>query len=97
MKSTTEYLELLRNYKKQNAARYGISKMGIFGSVARGDQKEESDVDVYLEGEPQSLFTMARIKYELEDLFGCKVDIVRLRTTMNQFLKQRILQEGIYV
>lgn len=97
MKSTADYIELLRSYKNQEATKYGILRMGIFGSVARGEQKEGSDVDVYLEGEPQSLLTMVRIKNELEELFDCKVDLIRLRDRMNTFLKQRILEEGIYV
>lgn len=97
MKTTVDYIELLRKYKEQKAAGYGILRMGIFGSVARGEHQENSDVDIYLEGEPQSLLTMARIKGELETLLGCKVDLVRMRTRMNSFLKQRIIEEGIYV
>ena len=37
MLTTVEYLSLLREYMRKNAAKYGISRMGIFGSVARGD------------------------------------------------------------
>lgn len=97
MKTTSDYIKLLRSYKAQKATSYGIREMGIFGSVARGEQKEGSDIDIYIEGEAQSLFTMAHIKNELEELFGCKVDLIRLRDRMNSFLKQRILNEGIYV
>lgn len=42
MKTKTEYLELLRSYKQQMAERYGIIRLGIFGSVSRNEQKEES-------------------------------------------------------
>lgn len=97
MKTTADYIKLLRRYKAEKAAGYGIREMGIFGSVARGEQKDDSDIDIYIEGEAQGLFTMARIKNELEELFGCKVDLIRLRDRMNSFLKQRILKEGIYV
>ena len=97
MKTTADYIELLRRYKEQNAKNYGILSMGIFGSVARGEQKEGSDIDIYIEGEPQSLLTMAHIKGELETLFECKVDLIRLRERMNAFLKRRIMEEGIYV
>ena len=38
MKSTTEILELLRIYKAHSAAKYGVRRLGIFGSVARGEQ-----------------------------------------------------------
>lgn len=46
MKTTSEYIALLRKYMAENAHKYGIVRMGIFGSVARGEQTENSDVDV---------------------------------------------------
>lgn len=52
---------------------------------------------IYMEGEAQSLFTAARMKEELQELLGCKVDIVRLRERMNLLLRNRIEREGIYV
>lgn len=97
MKSTSEYITLLKQFKEANASKYGIIRLGLFGSVARGEQAEESDVDIYMEGEAQSLFTAARMKEELQELLGCKVDIVRLRERMNLLLRNRIEREGIYV
>ena len=49
MKTTSEYIALLRKYMAENAYKYGIMRMGIFGSVARGEQTAESDVDVCIE------------------------------------------------
>ena len=71
--------------------------MGIFGSVARGEQTEGSDVDVYLETTKPSLFALVHIKEELQNLFGCPVDLIRLREEMDRLLKSRIEKEGIYV
>lgn len=48
MKTVTEYISLLRDYMQKNAGKYGISRMGIFGSVARNEQTETSDVDIYI-------------------------------------------------
>lgn len=80
MKSTKEYIELLKEFKNKEAGHYAISRIGIFGSVARGEQTEESDVDVYVECPPMGLFSSWKLeKYILEQLFGCRVDIVRLR------------------
>lgn len=42
MKSTTEYINILRDYMAKNASKYSITRMGIFGSVARGEQTENS-------------------------------------------------------
>lgn len=81
----------------KQAAKYGILKMGVFGSVARGEQNEDSDVDVYIEGDIKGLFALAGIKNDLEDLLGCRVDIVRLRDRMDTFLRKRIQKEGVYV
>lgn len=97
MKTTAEYIALLRKYMQQSASRYGIVRMGIFGSVARQEQKECSDIDIYIEGELHGFFALSGIKGELEELLGCSVDLVRLRDKMDSFLKQRILKEGIYV
>lgn len=97
MRTTAEYIALLQDYMQKNAEKYGISRMGIFGSVARKEQTENSDVDVYIEGKLHGFFALAGIKKELEDLFGCPVDVVRLREKMDSFLRERILKEGIYV
>ena len=97
MKSTSECLTLLRGYMKKNASKYSITRMGIFGSVARGEQTEESDVDICLETSKPSMFALVHIKEELQDLFGCNVDIIRLREQMDSLLRNRIEKEGIYV
>lgn len=86
MKSTAEYLRLLGLYMRQNAAKYGITRMGIYGSVARGEQSP-----------PHTLFTLVHIKLELEALLDCPVDIVRSRERMDEYLKHEIQKEALYV
>ena len=90
MKTTSEYLQLLKQFKDSKAKSYGISKIGLFGSVARGEHKEGSDVDVCFEGVPKGLFAIGGIKVDLEQLFGCSVDVVRLREKMDSFFKEQI-------
>ena len=97
MKTRTEILQLLKRYKPTAQKKYGMTKIGIFGSVARGEQKEDSDVDVCYEGEAPSFITLDLIQSELEELLGSKVDIVRVRDNMNSLLRQRIIRDGIYV
>lgn len=97
MKSTSEVLELLKTYKASNALKYGFTRLGVFGSVARSEQTEQSDVDICYEGNAPSLLTLDRIQCELEELLGCRVDLVRIREQMNATLKKRIMKEGIYV
>lgn len=97
MKTKDEYLTLLRHFKERAAGQYGIRQIGIFGSVARGEQTEGSDVDIVYEGEPDILMRV-HIKNELEELFGCPVDVVRLRHQLTTtLLNERILKDAIYV
>ena len=58
MKSRQEILALLRDFKVRKGKKYGILKMGIFGSVARDQQTESSDVDIYYEGEAQGFLSL---------------------------------------
>jgi hypothetical protein len=97
MKSKSEILGLLRRYKPTAQKKYGITRLGIFGSVARGNQTSNSDVDVCYEGQAPSLLTLDMIQNELEQLLECKVDLVRVRDNMNNLLRQRIMRDGIYV
>jgi predicted nucleotidyltransferase len=97
MKTKEQYMHLLSGFHKNRGFEYGINKLGIFGSVAREEQKEGSDVDIYYEGEPLSLMKMAALKEELETTLGNPVDIVRIRKSMNNLLKKRIKKDGLYV
>ena len=56
----------------------------------------ESDVDVCVELQTPNMFSLVHIKEELQHLFGCAVDIVRLREDMDGILKQNIIEEGVY-
>ena len=97
MKSTSEYLALLKQFKDTKAMQYGIQKIGLFGSVARGEHHEGSDVDVCFEGVPKGFFAVGVLKMDLEQLFGCSVDVVRIREKMDSFFKEQIIKEVIYV
>ena len=97
MKTTQEYVQLLKEYKQNRGILYGISRIGIFCSVARGEQTEDSDVDVCIDLEVPSIFCLVHIKEELKQLFGCEVDVVRIRQNMDALLKKDIIEEGIYV
>ena len=96
MKTTNDYITILRKYLSTKADAYGITKIGIFGSVARNEQTEDSDVDVCVEMKKPDLFTMVHIKEELQELFGKPVDIVWLRNNMNPMLLKQIKRDGIY-
>jgi len=90
-------LNELRKYKPILEKKYGIVKLGIFGSVTRGDIKNSSDIDIVVEIKNTDPFILLDIKEELSKLLGCKVDLIRLRKNINKILKKRIEKEVIYV
>ncbi len=92
----SKVLEILYQLKPLLAERYGVTSLGIFGSVARDQATEVSDVDVVVEMAPD-LFAMVHLKEHLQNALQVPVDIVRYRTTMSPMLKQRIDQEVVYV
>jgi len=94
--SRDEVLRELRVVKEELGARYGVTRMGVFGSVARNETNSESDVDVVVEMTP-NLFMRAGLKAELELRFGKPVDVVRYRRGMDSRLKRRIDCEALYV
>lgn len=90
-------LNILRQTKGDLSERYGITALGIFGSVARGQQQATSDVDVVVQMRDPNLFVLVHVKEELEKALHEHVDVVHYRERMNAFLKHRIDQEAVYV
>ena len=97
MKTKNEILHLLSIYKPTAEIKYGLTRIGIFGSVARGEQTEDSDVDVCYEGRVPSLLTLDLIQTDLEQMLGSRVDLVRVRDGLNSLLRKRIRKEAVYV
>lgn len=95
--SRVEIIQFLKNFKEKYALRYGIEQMGIFGSVARDEATELSNVDVVIKIKVPDPFTIVHIKEDLENQLQQQVDIVRLRDSMNPSLKKRIEAEAVYV
>jgi predicted nucleotidyltransferase len=88
--------EILRSCKKEFAEQYDLLDIGVFGSVARDEIGEDSDVDVVVRISKPDLFMLVGIKNELEERLHRSVDIVTYRKNMNQFLKKRIDGEAVY-
>ncbi len=91
-----DILKILHLYKKEVANEYKILKLGIFGSVARGEANEESDVDIVIRISEPDFFMLAGIKNDLEDRLKKSVDIITYTDSMNSFLRKRIDHEAVY-
>ena len=75
--------------------RYGVSAVSLFGSVARGESTEDSDIDLLVEfSQPIGLFKFVELKRILEEAFGRSVDLVTPNALKPQ-LRDRILKEAI--
>jgi uncharacterized protein len=90
--------ELLREKRQEIltiAAKHGAYNVRIFGSVARGEADAASDVDILVELEPgRSLFDLGGVLMDLENLLGCKVDVVTVRG-LRKRIRERVLKEAV--
>ena len=76
----------LTSFKSAFAQKFGITKLGIFGSVARMENTENSDIDIVVEVQKPSLQLMYELKEALKQLFKCEVDLVRFRDALSSSL-----------
>ena len=94
----TEIIDILKKHAKELKKRYGIKKMGVFGSYLRGEAKEGSDVDILVEFEQDvgiGLLKFVEIENHLSDLLGVKVDLVE-KSALKPRIGKHILKEVIY-
>jgi hypothetical protein len=92
-----DVLRLLRENEDHMIESFGVKKIGLFGSFARGEGRIDSDIDVLVEfREGQKTFdNYMELKFYLEDLFKRDVDLV-LETSIKPRLKDYILKEAVY-
>lgn len=96
MKTKTEYIDLINAHGEELKKLFGVRTLRIFGSVARNEHQENSDIDICVDMEPRA-FLVVRLKRFLENLFRVPVDIVRIHKHMNPYLLEEINKDGIYV
>ena len=90
MQTREDILQFLRNNKERFAEKYGVTKLGLFGSFARDEATEESDVDVCVEIIQPTYSQMFDLREEIVEKTSRSVDLVRVRHGMNALLKKRI-------
>ena len=88
-------IQLLRQELPTLQQQFEVEKIGIFGSVARNEASENSDIDIVVRMPPKP-FHLVHLKERLESLLQSSVDLVRYRPQMNPFLKERIDKEAVY-
>ena len=97
MKTFEKLKDILAEHKQEIKTRFKVEEIGIFGSYVRKDQKKKSDLDVIVSfSETIDLFAFGQLENYLSDILQVKVDLV-MKDSLKPRLKDRILNEGIYV
>jgi len=99
MHNKNEILAFLKNNKSTLKKEYNLSKIGLFGSFARDEQTEKSDIDIILEFESETsdiYDKKAKLKQFLISRFNRNVDLCREKY-IKPHIKDHVLKEAIYV
>jgi predicted nucleotidyltransferase len=92
--------EILRQKREEVlklAHQHGAFRVRVFGSVAKGEDTEASDLDLLVEMEPErSLLDLVAIKQDLEDLLGCKVHMVT-EAAVSPYFREKVMQEAVHL
>ena len=92
-KDAAYFSKIIRQHLQKLTQEYNISYLGIFGSYIRGEQKEDSDLDILMEfSKVPDLFEFIGLKQELSEILGVEVDLV-MKDTLKSGIGKRILEE----
>ena len=96
MHTKQEYIDILRTHSSELQQRFGITSMSLFGSVARNQHNENSDVDLFVDMPPKAYTICAAADY-LEEILGCGVDLIRNHSNMRPLFLNQIQKHGIEI
>lgn len=89
--------EILRVIEQNRTAirRFGVRRLGVFGSYARGDSSDTSDIDFLVEFDEKTFDNYMDLKFFLEGLFGRRVDLV-IKETVKPRIRDAVFEETVY-
>jgi hypothetical protein len=92
-----QVIRILAGYSSELYENYAVKSLALFGSVARDEARQDSDVDLLVEfSRPVGLFQFIGLQQYLETLLGCRVDL-GTPASLKPTLRESILQEAIHV
>lgn len=95
MKRDPEQILKIIEANREKLKGFGVHRLGLFGSAVRGEATEESDLDFLVELEKKTFDNYLDLKFFLEELLKCKVDLV-MKEAIKPRLREPILKETIY-
>ncbi len=95
MKRGPEQILKIIEANREKIKGFGVRRLGLFGSGARSEATETSDLDFLVDMEPKTFDSYMDLKEFMEQLFGCKVDLV-MKDALKPRLREPILKETIY-
>ena len=96
MKTKEDYINILSSHASEIKSNFGVKSLSLFGSVARNEQQNDSDIDVFVDMQP-NIVLIIRLKNFLEQKLGSPIDIIRNHSNLNPFIKQEIERNGITI
>ena len=90
-------MSMLKVYYLCNKDKYGIERIGLFGSFARNEARPDSDVDIVISLKKPNLFTYSIITQQLETVFRRHVDLISEKAQLKNHLRANIEKEALYV
>ena len=91
-----EWVEILRKAAPYIKEKYGVKSLSLFGSIARGNNTENSDVDLFIDMPPKA-FKLVELGYYLEDILGRSVDLVLHKKNLSPVLLNEIKRDAISI
>jgi len=96
MRTSQEYINIIRQHSSELKEQFGITSMKLFGSVARGEHHEGSDIDLFVTM-PSKFFNYILAAQYLEGILGCHVDLIQDHKNIRPFFKEQIERDGINI
>lgn len=96
IKSSIYTIKEIKTIIKPILNKYGIFEIYLFGSYARGEARENSDIDIYCEkGNIRTFIDQGMLEDELENALNKKIDIIFTSSTLNEYFKEQIMEDMI--
>ncbi len=96
MKTKEDYIAQLQKAAPYIQSEYEVKKMYLFGSVARGENNTDSDVDIFVDMPPKAFKYLGLCTF-LQELLGGAVDVVRKHSRLDSFFLNEIARDGITI